>query len=316
MNYLFNNDICDWTSWGQVFHKVEAFELLIQHIFTQEKICFLKIEQCNPGTNAVFKIGNYVIKIYAPKESGMNTESDYYTEIFGMERASALGIAVPKLVAKGTVEDKYNFRYLIMDYIDGQALGDIRDTLSNEHKMMIGRKLRSITDKINTQCQTFNNIDIIDRELSNDRWNIFKDSFNNERIKYLKELVLENEVYVHGDLNPDNVLISENGSVYIIDFADALLAPSEYELAAIICDLFNFDSAYMKGYFVEQNIEDITDLCLKGLLIHDFGSNIIRCNLGNIDEITTIKALKYKLYQAIKTGTQLNAENLMNWVFS
>lgn len=307
MQYLFNDDICDWASWGRVFQSVEAFELLVQHIFTKEKICFDKIEHCKPGTNAVFKVGNYIIKIYAPEESGLNTESDYYTEIFGMERANALDIAVPKLVAKGAVDDKYKFRYLIMDYIDGQTLGDIENTLSNKQKMIIGQKLRRITDMMNTSCQAFNNIDIINRELNNKRWNTFLDSFNDERIEYLKRLAIKNKVYVHGDLNPDNVLIDKNGNVYIIDFADALLAPSEYELPAIICELFCFDKSYMTGYFGEQNNEKIMELCLKGLLIHDFGSNIIRSNLGNTNEIVNIKMLQDKLCQAIERGTQLES---------
>lgn len=53
--------------------------------------------------------------------------------------------------------------------------------------------------------------------------------------------------------------------------------------------------------------EDIVELCLKGLLLHDFGSNIIRYNLVNINEIASIKVLKDKLYQAIETGNQLKA---------
>jgi serine/threonine protein kinase len=307
MKYLFNNDICDWTLWGRIFQSIEAFEMLIKHIFKKEKIDFDEIEQCKPGTNAVFKVGNYIIKIYAPEESGLNTDSDYYTEVFGMQRANAMNIPIPKLVAKGTVEDKYKFRYLIMEYIKGETLGDIENRLSSKEKVIIGQKLRGITENMNKYCDTFNNIDIINRELNNKRWNIFLDSFNNERIEYLKKLVLKNQVYVHGDLNPDNVLIHENGQVYIIDFADALLAPSEYELPAIICELFCFDKAFMKGYFGEQKTEDITEICLKGLLIHDFGSNIIRSNFGNINEIISIKVLKDRLYQAIETGTQLTS---------
>lgn len=307
MNSLFDDNICDWASWGRVFYSIESFETLIKHIFNKENIFFDRIEHCKPGANAVFKVGSYVIKIYAPKESGMDTDSDYYTEIFGMERANSLDIAIPKIISKGTIEDKYKFRYLIMDYIDGQALGDIEDTLSNEQKTVIGKKMRNITDKMNTYSQKFNSIDIIQRGLNNKRWSIFPNSFNEERIEYLNELVLKNEVYVHGDLNPDNVLIGKNENVYIIDFADALLAPSEYELPAIICELFCFDKAYMEGYFGEYNLEDFTELCLKGLLMHDFGSNIIRCNLGNVNDITDIKTLKDRLYLAIESGDQLKA---------
>jgi serine/threonine protein kinase len=256
-------------------------------------------------TNAVFKVGSYIVKIFAPKESSLNTDSDYKTELFGMKRAMQHDIPAPKLIASGIVVDKYFFRYLIMEYIDGDTLGDIVCSLSDSEKFIIGQKLRNIMDKMNTPCEQFNDIDVIKRGLSNDCWNMMPDSFNRERIEYIKQYRMSKTVYVHGDLNPDNILVGKHGEIYIIDYADALTAPAEYELPSLICESFGFEFPFMRGYLGDFDICKLTEKCFQALLIHDFGGDIISRNLGNIDEIIDLATMKTRLFTAIKTGKQI-----------
>lgn len=299
MNNKFRHEISNQETWSKVFHSKEAFEPLILYILETEHLPVVKLEECKPGTNAVFKAGNYIVKVFAPVESGMNTGSDYSTEIFSMERAGSLNISVPGLIAKGEIKDKYLFKYLIMEYSEGIELGDVRERFTAEDKRYIGKQLRDITERMNTPCILFNDVNIKERELNNTRWNLFPDSFVRERREYLNTLVINDLVYVHGDLNQDNILVDDNNNVTIIDFADALLAPKEYELPALICEVFGFSRPYLEGFFGEVNIHNITDLCLKGLLIHGFGLNIIRDNIGHIDEITSISNLREKIYDAL-----------------
>jgi AAA+ superfamily predicted ATPase len=98
------------------------------------------------------------------------------------------------------------------------------------------------------------------------------------------------------------VLIDTAGTLFIIDFADVVLAPSDYELAAVVCDLFCFEKPYMDGYFGEYDAVKLAEKCFDGLMLHDFGYNIIRCNFGRIDEITNLAVLKERLYTAIKNN--------------
>lgn len=300
--HMFNANINGWSSWGRVFQSIKDFEPLIKYIFDRHNLPFAEIEHCTPGTNAVFKVGGLAAKIFAPTESGMDTDSDYKTELFGIERANRLGLSAPQLLASGTVEDKYIFRYLIMEHISGGSFGQLESGMTDEEKMEYAKQLRKITDKMNTPCESFNHIDVISRALHCERWCKFPLSFQNERREYLKQHKIAAPVYVHGDLNPDNVWIDTKGKLYIIDFADAVLAPPEYELAAVVCELFCFEKPYMDGYFGDYDAIELAEKCFDGLLLHDFGYNIIRCNFGRIDEITSLDVLRERIYTAIKNN--------------
>jgi len=189
-----------------------------------------------------------------------------------------------------------------MEYISGGSFGQLRSGMTDNEKMKYARQLREITDRLNTPCERFNAYNVVNRALNCERWNRFPLSFQYERKEYLKKYKITTPVYVHGDLNPDNVLIDIKGKLYIIGFTDAVLAPSEYELPAIVCELFRFEKSYMDGYFGEYDAVELVEKCFDGLMLHDFGYNIIRCNFGHIDEITSLAVLKERLYTAIKSN--------------
>ena len=61
---LFKERIENWQDWENVFCSVAAFTPLIEQIFRLENLPFAGVENLKPGTNAVFKVGGYVIKIF------------------------------------------------------------------------------------------------------------------------------------------------------------------------------------------------------------------------------------------------------------
>ena len=78
----FTETIQNWQDWAAVFQSISVFEPLIRAILQKEKLPLGKVTQLTPGTNAVFRVEQLVIKIYAPKESGMDQTSDQKTELF------------------------------------------------------------------------------------------------------------------------------------------------------------------------------------------------------------------------------------------
>jgi len=302
--YLFTQQINNWDDWGKVFQSIPAFTPLIQHIFQKENLPMAEVENLTPGTNAVFKVGEYVIKIFAPQEFGESFGVNIDVELFGMRLANAHSIPAPRLIADGMVQDKYHFRYMIMECINGQLLSKIENNLTYQDKITIGQNMRKITDKLNQPCQNFTTIDVMQHALADEEWEDegFPMSFQKERLAYLSafDITQYAKVYCHGDLHAENILVDDNLNVYIIDFADAMYAPAEYEHVYAASGLFCFEEPYMKGYFGNYAVQDIVDLCMTWLPIHVWGHSTIVGNLKPVSEITSLAVLREKLHSLIK----------------
>lgn len=298
---LFTGEINNWQEWGEIFQSIPAFTPLAEYIMKKENLPLTKIENLTPGTNAVFKIGGYVIKIFAPPESGIDQSLDLQTELFATRRANDFGVSAPKLIAHGFIEDKYQFAYMITEYIEGAELVKAVKAMNYAEKVDIGRKLREVTDKINTPCEPFNGIDVINDNGRYRRWDQYSEQLKAERLAYIKSRDYGEKVFVHGDLCLDNILLTPRGEIYIIDFADAVLAPQIYE-HALMPFSFELDSALIRGYFGEYDTEEFTEMCFNGLLIHDFGGDIVRDFLGQPGEFTNLGDIRQKLKQRIEVG--------------
>ena len=151
MKNFFTEEIYNWDTWGQVYQSIPAFEELVKRIFEHENLTCGKITHLAPGSNAVFRVDNYVIKIFAPIESGVNTQIDYSVEMLGMKRAMDVGIDIPNVIATSHIQDKYLFRYIIMEYVDGKEAKDVLKFYSNSKKKDFLKQLRSNLKKLNTQ---------------------------------------------------------------------------------------------------------------------------------------------------------------------
>jgi len=301
---LFVETINDWDDWGRVFQSIPAFTPLVEFIFRAENMPFCGMENLTPGTNAVFKVGEHVVKIFVPPGLGQDFGVDVNVEIFGMRLAEARGVPAPRLIAEGLVQDKYPFRYMIMDYMPGKLLADIEDDLTYDEKIIIGQKLRDIADKLNVKCENFNPVDLLQLAIDSEEWDDegFPASFQAERLEYLRGLNIPeaDKVYCHGDLHEGNILVDEHLNVYIVDFADAMFAPKEYELLYIASSLFSFEKPYMLGFFGEYSTEDIVELCMKWLPIHAWGHSTTAENLKPACEITSFDVMRERLWAFIE----------------
>ena len=197
--------------------------------------------------------------------------------MLGMKRAINLGINIPNVIASSCIMDKYLFRYIIMDYINGVDGRTILKHYSIDEKVEFVRQLKENINKLNIIIETnYPTVDVKEKSMANSRWNVLSNEIVAQRRELVKNYNMPNKVYVHGDITGDNVLITQNGMLYIIDFADGTIAPKEYEFAPILFDLFDFDKLMIDEFIGTQNIEEFTEKCFYGILMHEFGIYFVK----------------------------------------
>lgn len=271
-NYLKDIKINSIDTWGKVFQNIDVFEPIIKEIFKDKGIRFKKVENLTPGSNAVFKVGDYVIKLYVPKEV-VELYGDYDKELKAMKIANESGVNTPKVIAYGHYEDNYVLPYVLMEYTHGvEAADNIRQGDISDKQMYVNQ-LNIILSKFNKSLTKTAIIEHVDEQKLNHRWDMFPQMIQDQVKKAKGSLVKSDHVLVHGDLTGENVLI-EDKKLKVIDFGDVKLAPKYYEYGPIVFELFDLDSGLLDLFSRgrENFIEDV----FNSIIIHDFGANILR----------------------------------------
>jgi len=309
---LFTEVLGDEESWGRICQRLDVFEPLIKRILIHESLPIEAITNTKPSANAVYKVGNLIVKIFAPKESRHNAESVYQTELFGQARALSLGVPVPKICASGIIKDKYEFPYIVSEFVDGVELKDLFDNMSPNERYVLGQRLRKVSDKLNTPCKPFNEFDCIgSAEGGHVGWLIdlgFGEKYLNERKEYIFSLGLDKDdlVFCHGDFDLCNVLCDKSGELCLLDFADSILAPACIEHMTIALSA-NFDSSFIRGYFGELSIDELVDICFNGFMFSINGAwtlanstNLKLTDGRAFSAVDSLADFKVQLYEYIK----------------
>ena len=305
--WLFTAEIDGNDSWARVFQSINDFAPLVHEIFNRHHLEQGEVENLTPGTNAVFRVDDKVVKIFAPVESGFSTDKDYDVELAALRHANRVAVTAPLLVCTGCVEDKYLFRYIVMEHIHGGEFEEVSAHFDHRQKADFAAKLKAITQKLN--------IALLDGDippltlqgcLDNTRWHAFPESFRQSRNAFLASQSFSEGVYTHGDLTGENIIMDDDGAVFIIDFADSRLAPYYYEWPPIVFALFGCDETMMATYFGEYHHDEFHDTLTLGMAIHEFGATLVQqiCELSGvaIDMITDMDRLKAILVQSINSG--------------
>ena len=303
--YYFKQVIDGWESWSEVFNSTDAFRELASAIFKKEGLIIKEdIRNLTPGTNAVFKAEQYVIKIFVPKESGLDTEYDFIAELSVMDYIGKKGISAPRIISKGEIKDKYLFRYIIMECIEGADAKDVLPFYDLEQKREVVKQLKATLKKLNQPADKLP----IKRDLKSQAiHNTRLEGLTSGLIKDLEENVSRQDitscVLVHGDITGENVLVQSDGQIRLIDFADCTLAPDYYELAPIVFELFKGDKDYINEFIGQQDNDVFLNHLINGLALHDFCGNIIK------DYLTRLN-IPYNQVKDLKTLRQILKANI------
>lgn len=295
---LFTEKIACWEDWGRIFQSIPAFEKLVTYIFEKEKLPGAEITHLTPGTNAVFRVGEYVVKIYAPKESGMDQTQSRQTELFAANFAEKAGVSIPSVAACGEINDTYSFAYMIMKFVRGKELGEVLASSGEEEQFLLGEQLGKLTKAMNIPCRPFNQIQVISDSDRSKRWEPYSKDFKKSREAYLRSRDFGSFVFTHGDLCADNILVDENGRLVVIDFADSVLAPRCYEPSLPAFEYCSYP-AFLRGYWQKEEPESVARQVFDGILIHDFGGDIVKTAYPDAPAYHEVEELYRKILELL-----------------
>lgn len=155
-------------------------------------------------------------------------------------------IPVPKVFDYGKNEQNNN--YILMEYIEGDILENVFETLNNDEKDKIINQLKEyiyeMREKTFSNICSINNNPCHELSISNDLFGPFREieEFNNYRIN---KLIIDDEeikIYIntnkniktdfiltHNDLGPYNIIVKDNNIVAILDWELSGYYPEYWE---------------------------------------------------------------------------------------
>lgn len=301
MEQLFHETIENWDDWGRVFQSIPAFSPLVREIYRRESLPWEPLQNLTPGTNAVFRVGNTVAKVFFPKESGLDPSPDFHNESAVCGWLTEKSIPTPRLLGQGKIRDKYEFYYIITAYAQGTEAGTWLQTAPPARKTAFVQQLKYILCKLNIPADDLiAPIDLLKRAAENPRLSALPSSLAEDLRNRARTLDLPQRVLVHGDLTGENLLVDEQGAVTVIDCADACLAPAWYELGPIVFELFRCDPLLLRA-FAGDGRETFVERVLDAVSLHDFGADLLRetANRAGIPMFSRLTDVKKFLLERI-----------------
>ena len=297
MSFLFNTTLINKKNWLEAIKNTVEVNNLITYIFEKEKIRVSSLYPLTPSTNAVYRVGCYVIKVFAPEIIGYPAEEEFKREIYMLMNLELSGIKAPRLYSKGIIEDKYVFYYLITEFITDSITASKFLINSKPHvtyDFLINLQL--VIDKIH-QIKADNNLTQL---LSRKTACYLKGELEFERVKLVNNFLItkspSKNVFVHTDLSGDNILINKNHEIIIIDFEDWMYSNEAIELPAIVFELLN-NTVYVKELINVFNYCDIIEELFMGLLMHPSCQQYLRQICRDFNKLKSLTYVKEMLYQ-------------------
>ena len=160
-------------------------------------------------TKTIYRDNDKTIKLFVENYS----KPDILNEALNQARVEETGINMPKLLEVTKIENRWA---LISEHIEGKSLQE----LMNEHPEKKDEYMNMFIDVqlniLSKTCPMLNKLkDKMKRKIEETD---LSDSIKYELNARLAGMPRHNKI-CHGDFNPSNVIIKENGIAYVIDWA-------------------------------------------------------------------------------------------------
>lgn len=163
------------------------------------------------NTKTVYRDDNKCVKVFNEDYS----KSDVLNEALNQARIEETGLNIPKLMEVTTVDGKWA---LVSEYIKGKTLAQLMEENPEKKDEYIEQLVDIQLDIHSKKSPLLNKLkDKMNRKISMTEL----DATTRYDLHTRLESMPRHNKVCHGDLNPSNIIISEDGTPYIIDWSHA-----------------------------------------------------------------------------------------------
>ncbi len=191
------------------------------------------------STKTIYRDGDKCIKVFNEGYS----KADVLNEALNQARIEETGLNIPKVLEVTTIDGKWA---IVSDFIEGRTLGEImaEDTDKAEEYLNL---LVDIQLGIHSKtCPLLNKLkDKMSRKISETEL----DATTRYELHTRLEGMPKHKKVCHGDFNPSNIIITEDGTPYIIDWSHATQGNASADVArTYLLFCLNGDNEMAKKY--------------------------------------------------------------------
>lgn len=181
-------------------------------------------------TKTIYRDNNRTIKLFVENYS----KPDILNEALNQARVEETGINMPKLLEVTKMENRWA---LISEHIEGKSLQELMNEHPEKEEEYMNMFIDIQLNILSKTCPMLNKLkDKMKRKIEEAA---LSDATKYELNARLAGMPRHNKI-CHGDFNPSNVIIKEDGSAYVIDWAHVTQGNSSADAARTYL-LFNLE---------------------------------------------------------------------------
>lgn len=163
------------------------------------------------NSKTLYRDGDLCIKVFDENYS----KADILNEALNTARVEETGLNIPKVLEVCKVDGKWA---IVTEYIKGKTLAKIME----EDPDNIDKYLEQFVDlQIEVQSKTCRSLNKLKDKMSRKIGEAELDATTRYDLRTRLEAMPKHAKLCHGDFNPSNIIITEDGTPYILDWAHA-----------------------------------------------------------------------------------------------
>lgn len=173
------------------------------------------------NNKTIYRDGNTVLKVFDESY----TKADVLNEAYIQSQVENTSLSIPKILSVGSNGSKW---YIESEYIPGKTLAQLMAEHPSEKDKYIRLFVDLQTDMHTESCP---NLRALKEKISRKIDETTLDARTKHTLHARLEAMPEHRKLCHGDFNPSNIIIRDDGKPYILDWSHAALGNASADAA-------------------------------------------------------------------------------------